>query len=64
MIQHPRTMILVGFILLVVGVLLPFAMLLRVLEPTLLLGFLSWGASLVGLALGVLGVVTYSRARD
>lgn len=57
-------MILVGFILLVVGVLLPFAMLLRVLEPTLLLGFLSWGASLVGLALGVLGVVTYSRARD
>jgi membrane associated rhomboid family serine protease len=56
----PRLMWL-GFILLVIGFLLPFLMVLRLLEPTLLLNFVAYFASLFGLISGVVGVVTYAR---
>ncbi len=57
----PLQLILIGLGLLVVGLILPFLMVLRVLEPTLLLNFLAYFASLIGLVLGLVGIVTYSR---
>jgi membrane associated rhomboid family serine protease len=58
----PRLMWL-GFILLVIGFLLPFLMVLRLLEPTLLLNFVAYFASLFGLIIGVIGIVTYTQVR-
>ncbi len=60
---HPVRWMIVGFILLVIGVLLPFGMILGLLEPTLPLGFLSYGASFLGLVLGLIGIVYYARTQ-
>jgi hypothetical protein len=59
----PLQLMLIGFVLMVIGILLPLAMVLRIVEPTLELGFLAYGASILGLVLGVLGVVQFSRTR-
>lgn len=59
-------LIIIGFILLVIGMVLPFLMIIRLLEPSFLLGFLSYFASLVGLIMGLCGVAwyVYSKRRD
>ncbi len=62
-VEHPGRWMLVGFILLVIGVLLPVTMVLGVLEPTLPLGFLSYATSFLGLVLGLIGVVYYARTQ-
>jgi uncharacterized membrane protein YuzA (DUF378 family) len=59
----PVQLILVGLALLLVGFLLPFVMVLRLVEPTLLLGFVSYLASFMGLVIGLYGVVTIGVAR-
>jgi hypothetical protein len=56
-------LILIGFVLLVIGFLLPFLMVLRLLEPTLPLNFIAYFASLFGLIIGVIGIVTYTQVR-
>ena len=45
------------------GIALPFLILIRVLESTFFLNFFSWGASVAGLFLGVIGVATWVRTR-
>ncbi len=62
-VAHPVRWMIAGFVLLVVGVLLPFAMVIGLLEPTLPLGFLSYGASFLGLVFGLVGVVYYARTQ-
>lgn len=57
----PLKLILLGLVLLLIGVLLPFVMVLRILEPTLLLNFLAYFASFFGLVFGMIGLLTYSR---
>ncbi len=59
----PVQLILIGLVLLLVGFLLPFVMVLRLVEPTLLLGFVSYLASFMGLVIGLYGVVTIGVAR-
>ncbi len=59
----PFRMIILGFVLLVLGFVLPFLMLLKMLESTLLLNFLAYLSSLFGLVIGVIGLVLYSQAR-
>jgi hypothetical protein len=59
----PIQMMLIGFVLLMVGFLLPFVMVLRIVQPTLLLGFVSYLASLAGLVIGLLGVFFYGRVQ-
>lgn len=56
-------LILIGFVLLVVGWVLPFLMVMRVIEPTFALAFLAHGASVGGLFLGIIGAATYIRNR-
>jgi hypothetical protein len=57
----PVPMMLIGFGLLVIGVILPFAMVLQLLESTLFLNFLAYLTSLFGLIIGLLGVAFYTR---
>lgn len=60
----PVRLILLGFALLLLGVILPFLMILQILESTLLLNFLAYMASLFGLLCGLVGIVLYNRLRD
>ncbi len=57
--MQSKRFMLIGFGLLVLGFVLPFLMLLQVIPSTLLLNFISYGASLVGLIIGFLGTVLY-----
>ena len=57
----PRLILLIGFLLVVAGVVLPFMMVLQMIEATLFLSFLSYGASVAGLFLGVIGAAWYVR---
>lgn len=57
----PLKIILIGFALVVLGVVLPFLMVLHILESTFFLNFFSYSASLVGLILGLIGSAYYVR---
>jgi hypothetical protein len=57
----PVQTILLGMFLAILGVVLPFLMVLHVIQSTFFLNFFSYGASLVGLILGVIGVSRYVR---
>jgi hypothetical protein len=56
-------LILIGLPLVLAGVVLPFLMVLKTLEPTFWLSFVSAAASIAGLALGVAGVASIVRVR-
>ena len=57
----PLKIILIGFALVVLGAVLPFLMVLHILESTFFLNFFSYSASLVGLFLGLIGSAYYVR---
>jgi uncharacterized membrane protein len=57
-----KKIILLGFILVLLGVLGPLLMVLHVVESTFLFNFLSFGASVVGLVLGIVGAAWYAIA--
>jgi hypothetical protein len=59
--MHPRNIILLGLVLVLLGFVLPFLMVLRVIEPSFLLSFLSYGASITWLLLGLMGAAWYVR---
>lgn len=61
--KSPRVVLSLGVILLLLGVILPFLMVIQVLESTFFLNFFSWGASVMGLALGTIGFALYSKTR-
>lgn len=52
-------LIVVGFILVLAGAVIPFLIVLGFVESTFLLNFLAYGASVLGIFLGVIGVATY-----
>jgi hypothetical protein len=56
-------MIVIGFILMVMGVVFPFLMVIKVLESTFFLNFFSYASSLVGMMLGIVGTAYYARLR-
>ncbi|MEN4040896.1 MAG: hypothetical protein ROW52_11420 [Anaerolineaceae bacterium] len=65
----PGKMIAIGFVLVLLGAALPFLMVLRIIEPTFLLIFMAFGASMGGLLLGFVGaayivIVNRSRSAD
>jgi hypothetical protein len=53
----------IGVLLMIVGVVLPLLMVIRVIESTFLLAFVSYGASLVGMVLAFLGLFSYIAGR-
>ncbi len=54
--ERPRTLLFIALGLLLFGWVMPFLMVIKVVESTFFLNFLSWGASVAGLYLGVSAV--------
>jgi len=58
-----RFLLSLGLLLMFLGIVLPFLMVIQVLESTFFLNFFSWGSSVAGLSLGMIGFAMYSRNR-
>ena len=54
--RSPRFLLGLGLFLMLLGIILPFLMVIHVLESTFFLNFFSWAGSVIGLALGMIGV--------
>ncbi len=52
-------LVVIGFFMVLIGAVLPFLIVLRVLESTFFLNFVAFTASTVGIFLGVIGTATY-----
>jgi len=63
MMNSPRFLLSFGIFLMILGIVIPFLIVIKVLESTFFLNFLSWGASVAGLASGTIGFAMYSRNR-
>ena len=61
--MNPVTSLAIGFALILAGFLLPFLMVLQVLESGLVLSVSAYCASLIGLVLSLYGVSHYSSSR-
>ncbi|HET6595843.1 MAG TPA: hypothetical protein VFG81_09485 [Anaerolineales bacterium] len=57
--DHPGRLIALAIFLLLFGFVMPFLIVLEVVRSTFLLNFLSFGASVLGLFLGVTGITAY-----
>jgi hypothetical protein len=60
---NPKTLIVIGFILLVVGWIVPFLTMAQIIPSNLLLLFASFAASVVGLFMGVIAAATIAVSR-
>ena len=58
--QDPKLLIGIGFVLLLIGVGLPFLMVIRPDTSTLFLNFLSYGCQIVGLVVGFMGAMSFA----
>ena len=63
MMNSPRLLLGLGLFLMILGIVIPFLIVIRVLESTFFLNFFSWGASVAGLFMGIIGVATWVRKR-
>ena len=61
--SRPVMMMLGGFLLLLVGWILPLLMLMHEVPSTFFLNFFAYTVSLIGLMLGITGAVLYVRVR-
>jgi len=57
----PRLILAIGFVLVLLGAVLPALMVLRIIESSFVLNFLSFAASMAGLFLGTIGAAFYVR---
>lgn len=53
--KNPRLLLTLGLIMMLAGILLPFLMVIKILESTFFMNFFAWGLSSLGLALGMVG---------
>lgn len=63
MMNSPRFLLALGIVLMLLGIVLPFLMVIQVLESTFSLNFFSWGVSVAGLAFGTIGFAMWSRGK-
>ena len=63
MMNSPRLLLGLSVVLMLLGIILPFLMVIQVLESTFFLNFFSWGASVAGLAFGTVGFAMWSKGR-
>ncbi|HEY3474062.1 MAG TPA: hypothetical protein VGK56_05585 [Anaerolineales bacterium] len=61
--SSPRFLLAIGVILMLLGAILPFLIVIQVLESSFFLNFFSWGVSVAGLAFGTIGFAMGSRGR-
>ena len=62
--EKPRTLLFIALGLLLFGWIMPFLMVIPLVESTFFLNFLSWGASVGGLYLGVMAVAGLVRRQN
>ena len=62
--EKPRAVLFIALGLLLFGWVMPFLMVIHLVESTFTLNFLSWGASVGGLYLGVMAVAGLVRRRN
>lgn len=62
--EKPRTLLFIALGLLLFGWVMPFLMVIHLVESTFFLNFLSWGASVGGLYLGVMAVSGLVRRKN
>jgi Ni/Fe-hydrogenase subunit HybB-like protein len=58
-----RLLLRLGLILMILGVILPFLMVVHMLASTFFLNFFSWGVSVMGLSLGTIGFALSGRIK-
>lgn len=63
MMNSPRLLLGLSILLMLLGIVLPFLMVIHVLASTFFLNFFSWGASVAGLAFGTIGFAMYTREK-
>lgn len=63
MMNSPRLLLGVSILLMLLGIVLPFLMVIHALPSTFFLNFFSWGASVAGLAFGTIGFAMYTREK-
>lgn len=56
----PKGMIGIGFVLVLLGFLLPFLVVIKMIENSFFLSFLAYGAQVSGLILGVIGAANHT----
>lgn len=61
--NSPRLLLFLGVSLMLLGIILPFLIVIQVLQSTFFLNFFSWGSSVAGLALGTIGFALWTRDR-
>ena len=61
--KSPRLLLPLGLFLMTMGIVLPFMMVLHVIESTFFINFVSWASSVIGLALGMIGVTYMVKHR-
>ena len=61
--NNPTRILVIGFFLVLFGFVGPFLMVLDILRPTWFLSFLSYGSSIAGLFLGLIGSASYVKIR-
>jgi hypothetical protein len=63
MATDPRILLGAGFLLLVTGFVLPLLMIMQILPSTFFLNFFAYGASFMGLMLGIIGAISITLRR-
>ena len=61
--RKPRSLVVYGFILMLLGVIFPLLMVMKILESTFFLNFFSYTLSLVGMILGIIGIAFEFKGR-
>lgn len=61
--ENPLRLVAIGFGLLIIGVVLPFLMVTKLVESTLFLNFLAVASSIAGLTTGFLGITQLHSRR-
>ena len=61
--NSPRFLLGLGIVLMLLGIILPFLMVIHVLPSTFFLNFFSWGASVAGLSFSPIGFAMYSKGK-
>lgn len=62
--MNPRFLLTLGIILMMGGIVLPFLMVIKILESTFFLNFLSSGIATLGLALGMIGFAMVNKRQQ
>ena len=62
--MEQRKILVIAFILLLLGAVLPFLMIMGYIQATFPLVFITYGFSLIGLFLGMIGIAMYVGTRD